>query len=138
MSTTLSGLIALENPMPSEDSPSTISFDGQMWLSPSHILIGIFHYYYSLNISFPDIGQYFVWIHVRNRHFQFFHSLYLLLNRSLNTTLPYLSSMGNRPHSLICKSTTYQKKTQKMTTSQTAMNPLTLYNTMTSFTLSET
>ena len=58
------GLIALENAMPLDDSPSTVSFDGQIWLAPGHILTGIFWYYDFLNILFPDIGQYFVWIHV--------------------------------------------------------------------------
>ena len=65
MSATLSGLIALENATPLDDPPSTISFDGQMWLSQGHILTGIFRYYNAFNKSFPDIGQYFVWIHVR-------------------------------------------------------------------------
>ena len=32
MSTTLSGLIAFENATPLEDSPSTISFNSQMWI----------------------------------------------------------------------------------------------------------
>ena len=64
MSATISSLIALENTTPSDKSASTLSFDGQMWLSPRQILTGIFHYYNSSNISFPDIGQYFAWIHV--------------------------------------------------------------------------
>jgi len=66
MSATLSGLMALENPMPLDDSPSTVSFDGQMWLGPEQILTGIFRYYNSSNINFPDLGQYFLWIHVRD------------------------------------------------------------------------
>jgi len=65
MSATLSGLMALENPTPLEDSPSTLSFDGQMWLGPQQILTGIFRYYNSSNTAFPNIGQYFSWIHVR-------------------------------------------------------------------------
>ena len=66
MSVTLSGLIALKNATPVDDSPSTISFDGQMWLSPGHILTGMFRYYNAFNRSFPDVGQFFVWIHVRH------------------------------------------------------------------------
>ena len=64
MSATLSGLMALENLTPLEDSPSTVSFDGQMWLGPEQILTGAFRYYNSSNIAFPDVGQYFLWIHV--------------------------------------------------------------------------
>ena len=72
MSATLSGLIALENASPMEDSPSTITFDGQMWLGPERILTGLFRYYNSSNISFPDIGQYFAWIHVSSYYFLFY------------------------------------------------------------------
>jgi len=64
MSATLSGLIALENPSLLDKSLSTVSFDGQMWLAPGHVLTGIFRYYNTSNISFPDVGQYFVWIHI--------------------------------------------------------------------------
>ena len=64
MSATLSGLIALENGTTLEDSPSTLSFDGQMWLRPENILTGSFRYYNSSNLTFPDVGQYFAWIHV--------------------------------------------------------------------------
>ena len=64
MSVTISGLIALENGTTLEDSPSILSFDGQMWLGPENILTGNFRYYNSSNLTFPDIGQYFAWIHV--------------------------------------------------------------------------
>jgi len=57
--------MALENPTPLEDPPSIVAFDGQMWLGPEQILTGIFRYYNSSNIAFPNIGQYFLWIHVR-------------------------------------------------------------------------
>jgi hypothetical protein len=67
MSATLSGLIVLENARPVEGSPSSIMFDGQMWLGTGRILTGIFRYYNSTNDSFPDIGQYFSWIHVRQK-----------------------------------------------------------------------
>ena len=77
MSATLSGPIALENPSPLEDSPSTICFDGQMWLSPTQVLTGLFRYYNLSNVSFPDVGQYFVWIHVCNP-FTIIFRLYLL------------------------------------------------------------
>jgi len=66
MSATLSGLIALENPTSLDDSPSTLSFDGQMWLSATHILTGVFQYYNVSNLSFPNVGQYFAWIHICN------------------------------------------------------------------------
>src|SRR6266849_2055517 len=64
MSATLSGLIVLENPRPVDAAPSSIVFDGQMWLAPGHILTGTFHHYNSDNFSFSDISQYFTWIHV--------------------------------------------------------------------------
>ena len=64
MSATLSGLMALENPTPLEDSSSTVFFDGQMWLGPQQILTSIFHYYNLSNIAFANIRQYFLWIHV--------------------------------------------------------------------------
>lgn len=73
LSATLSGLIALENATPLDNSPSTISFDGQMWLSPTSILTGIFRYYNASNISFPDMGQYFAWIHMRKSFFIIIH-----------------------------------------------------------------
>jgi hypothetical protein len=65
MSATLSGLIVLENPRPVEESALSVTFDGQIWLGPGRILTGIFRYYNSSNLSFPDVGQYFAWIHVR-------------------------------------------------------------------------
>ena len=64
MSATLSGLVALENATSVEDSPSTLSFDGQIWLGLGRILTGVFRYYNASNLSFPDVGQYFAWIHV--------------------------------------------------------------------------
>ncbi|KAN0107268.1 hypothetical protein V8E52_010320 [Russula decolorans] len=64
MSATLSGLIVLENPRPVEESALSVTFDGQIWLGPGRILTGIFRYYNSSNLSFPDVGQYFAWIHV--------------------------------------------------------------------------
>lgn len=65
MSATLSGLIVLENARPVDDAPSSVMFDGQMWLGPGRILTGIFRYYNSSNYSFPEVGHYFAWIHVR-------------------------------------------------------------------------
>jgi hypothetical protein len=64
MSATLSGLIALENPTAIDGLPSSLTFDGQMWLGPGRILTGIFRYYNASNNTFPDVGQYFAWIHV--------------------------------------------------------------------------
>ena len=64
MSAMLSGLIVLENPKPVDDSPSSVEFDGQMWISSQCILTGLFRYYNSSNDIFPDISQYFAWIHV--------------------------------------------------------------------------
>jgi hypothetical protein len=65
MSATLSGLIVLENARPVDGLPLSVTFDGQMWLGPGRILTGEFRYYNSSNDTFPDIGQYFTWIHVR-------------------------------------------------------------------------
>lgn len=66
MSATLSGLIVLENARPDDDGlPLSVLFDGQMWLGPERILTGTFRYYNSPNYSFPEIGNYFAWIHVR-------------------------------------------------------------------------
>jgi hypothetical protein len=64
MSATVSGLIVLENPRPVDGLPSSVEFDGQMWLSPQCILTGIFRYYNSSRDTFPEIGHYFSWIHV--------------------------------------------------------------------------
>ena len=64
MSATLSGPIALEDAKPQDDSPSSVSFDGQMWLGQGQILTGMFRYYNAYNLTFPDVGQYFAWIHV--------------------------------------------------------------------------
>lgn len=64
MSATLSGIIVLENPRPVEGSPSSIMFDGQMWLGPGRVLTGIFRYYNSSNDTFPEVGRFFAWIHV--------------------------------------------------------------------------
>ena len=36
-----------------------------MWLGQGRVLTGMFRYYNAYNLSFPDIGQYFAWIHVR-------------------------------------------------------------------------
>ncbi len=67
MSATLSGLIVLENARPVDGQPPlSVMFDGQMWLGPpGRILTGIFRYYNSSNYSFPEVGHYFAWIHVR-------------------------------------------------------------------------
>ena len=65
MSATLSTLIILENPRPVDGQPSSVTFDGQMWLRPGRVLTGEFRYYNSTNESFPEVGQYFAWIHVR-------------------------------------------------------------------------
>jgi len=64
MSATLSGLIILENPRPVDGSPSSMTFDGQMWLMPGRSVTGEFRYYNSSNESFSDVGLYFAWIHV--------------------------------------------------------------------------
>ena len=64
MSATLSGLIMLENARPVDGSPSSVMFDGQMWLQPGHALTGMFRHYNSSNDTFPEVGQYFAWIHV--------------------------------------------------------------------------
>lgn len=64
MSATLSGLIILENPRPVDGLPSSIIFDGQMWLAPGRILTGEFRYYNSTNEFFSKVGKYFAWIHV--------------------------------------------------------------------------
>lgn len=81
MSATLSGLIALENATLLNDSASTISFNGQMWLMLGHILMGIFRYYNASNLSFSDVSQYFLWIHVQIILFNIFN-LYLLCTGS--------------------------------------------------------
>ena len=65
MSATITGLITLENGTPVEDSPRSLIFDGQIWLGPGCALTGMFRYYNSNNDSFPPIGHYFAWIHVR-------------------------------------------------------------------------
>ena len=71
MSATLSGLIVLENARPVDDAPSSVMFDGQMWLGPGRIILtGIFRYYNSSNYSFPEVGHYFAWIHVRYSKFR--------------------------------------------------------------------
>lgn len=55
----------LENARPVDGLlPLSVMFDGQMWLGPGRILTGVFRYYNSSNYSFPDVGQYFAWIHV--------------------------------------------------------------------------
>ena len=82
MSATLSGLMALENPTPLDESPSTVSFDGQMWLGPEQILTGVFRYYNSSNMAFPDVGRYFLWIHVRQLSFP---SSCLTLHNTIHT-----------------------------------------------------
>jgi hypothetical protein len=64
MSATISGLIVLENPRAVDGSPSSIEFDGQMWLGTERSLTGIFRYYNAFNDTFPDIGYFFAWIHV--------------------------------------------------------------------------
>jgi len=64
MSATLSGLIVLENARPVDGAPLSVTFDGKMWLGPECILTGIFRYYNSSNDTFPEVGQYFTWIHV--------------------------------------------------------------------------
>jgi hypothetical protein len=66
MSATLSGLIVLENPRPVDGSPSSLEFDGQMWLSPQCVLTGMFRYFNSSRDTFPEVGHYFSWIHVRS------------------------------------------------------------------------
>lgn len=66
MSATLSGLIVLENARPVDGlTSSSVMFDGQMWLGPGRTLAGTFRYYNSSNYSFPEVGHYFAWIHVR-------------------------------------------------------------------------
>jgi hypothetical protein len=65
MSATLSGLIVLENARrPVGGYPLSVMFDGQMWLG-TRPLTGIFRYYNSSNYSFPEVGHYIAWIHVR-------------------------------------------------------------------------
>jgi hypothetical protein len=66
MSATISGIIVLESASPLDGLPLTVCFDGQMWLGAGHILTGSFRYYNAGNDTFPDIGQYFAWIHVRS------------------------------------------------------------------------
>ena len=80
MSATISGLIALENPTPLEESPLTLSFDGQMWLAQDHILTSAFRYYNVSNQDFPDVGQYFAWIHVHFTPSYFFTLTSLFLD----------------------------------------------------------
>jgi hypothetical protein len=65
MSATLSGIIIVENPKLVDDSPSSLTLDGQMWLGPGHVLTGVFNYYNSSNLSFVDFTHYLSWIHVR-------------------------------------------------------------------------
>ena len=64
MSATLSGIIVLENASTVDGLPSTIQFQGQMWLGEGRVLIGKYRYYNTYNLSFDDVGQYFAWIHV--------------------------------------------------------------------------
>ncbi|KAF8487728.1 hypothetical protein F5888DRAFT_1810483 [Russula emetica] len=66
MSATLSGVVVLENVGTVEGLPSTICFNGQMWLAPEQTLTGVFRYYNTYNATFPEIGTYFAWIHVAN------------------------------------------------------------------------
>jgi hypothetical protein len=64
MLATISGIIVLENASPVDGLPSTVCFDGQIWLGASHILTGSFRYYNATNNTFPNIGHYFAWMHV--------------------------------------------------------------------------
>jgi hypothetical protein len=64
MSATLSGIIVLENATAVEGLPSTVSFYGQVWLRPGRILTGLFRHYNANNLSFPDVGHFFTWVHV--------------------------------------------------------------------------
>ena len=75
MSATLSGLIVLENARPVSDKlPLSVMLDGQMWLGPKRILTGIFRYYNSSKYPFPEVGNYFAWIHVRIMNFKYISS----------------------------------------------------------------
>ena len=107
MSAMLSGLMALENPTPLDDSTSTVSFDGQMWLGPEQILIGVFRYYNSLNINFADFGQYFLWIHIHDLSIL---SKLLILDRLPNSTHQYIHNKENKHHTVTMKPITNQNK----------------------------
>jgi hypothetical protein len=68
MSATISGIIILKSASFLDRFPSTLCFDGQMWLGAGHILTGTFRYYNTGNNSFLNVGHYFVWIHVLLQH----------------------------------------------------------------------
>lgn len=89
MSTTLSGLIALENPTVIDGSASSLTFDSQMWLGPGRILMGTFRYYNTSNYSFPDVGQYFSWIHVSQNLLIFNHICLQFTSRKICSTVSH-------------------------------------------------
>ena len=47
------------------------SLDRQMWLDAGNVVRWRYHFYNSTDITFDDIGHYFVWIHLRLALFPF-------------------------------------------------------------------
>lgn len=80
MSATIIGMVVLENARSLDGSPSTVIFDGKMWLGAGHVLRGGFRYDNNSNEVLPDIGHYIAYIHVRTTSFPF--PLFFFLHRT--------------------------------------------------------
>ena len=64
MVATVSGVIVLENPSPVPRAGGYLSFTGQMWISHSITLRGIYRYFNTYNDNFDCVSKHFAEVHV--------------------------------------------------------------------------